>query len=82
MEHGFQFYIKYPYDFYVPNESTNFYDTVDDACGAAKEYLEWMGGKASMKNIGIDEISIDDGYVEVIREVIVPAEALYIEDEW
>ena len=81
MEHGFQFYIEYANGPYVPNEDTNLYDSVAEALEAADNYIKWLGGKASMKNIGIDEVTVEDGFVEVVQEVIYATELLYEEDE-
>lgn len=81
MEHGFIYYIRYLCEDYVPNESTNLYESAEEAHKAGLAYMNWCGLKNQEKSIGVDEVTIDDGMVIIINNAIIPTEVCFDDDE-
>lgn len=75
METGFVSYIRYLDCDYVPNESSNFYKNPEDAFNAAVPYT------ANHKSIGVDKVEVNDGFVTIIDEIIIPTEYCFDEEE-
>lgn len=73
---GYQWYINYGCDQYVPQEHT--YATVEETQAAIAEYLD--GSPIPLSACGIDKVEDDDGCIEVLEQVIVPT-TRYWEDE-
>lgn len=74
---GYQWYINYGCDQYVPQERT--YATVEETQSAIIEYLN--GSPIPLSACGIDKVENDDGCIEVLEQVIVPTTRYWEDDE-
>lgn len=81
MEHGFIYYIRYLVEDYVPNEDTNFYESAEEAYRAGLAYMNWCGSKNHEKSIGVDEVTVNDGFITIINNAIIPTEYLFDDEE-
>lgn len=71
---GYRWYIQYADCCYEPTEQT--FETIFDCIDDIRVYYEENKPKCY---IGIDFCSDDDGYIQVLKQVVVPTEVCYID---
>jgi hypothetical protein len=72
---GYQWYINFGCHQYVPQEHT--YATIEETENAIAEYLD--GSPIPLSACGIDKVENDDGFIEVLEQVIIPTTCFWRE---
>ena len=73
---GYRWYIRYADYCYEPTEQT--FETIFDCIDDIKESSYYKEGQANY-HIGIDFCFDDDGYIQVLQQVVTPTEIFYID---